>query len=195
MRPQPGYTDHDTLELPHIRVDASGAPEAPGGPGAPGAPGTPRSRPVFVDSSGRRQQRVRRLGWLLVVPAVAYVVLVLSSLFGGPTLRSPFLPAPRGVDAAPSKPPAAEPRPSASPVPRRSVVPVGGASRAPAPTAPAKPTAGTGSGSGTETGSGTAPTSRPSWAGNGNTQGTGSNGHGKPTAPPGQGGGKPGDKQ
>ncbi|MFD7558240.1 hypothetical protein ACFV9E_27310 [Streptomyces sp. NPDC059835] len=171
MRPQPGYTDHDTLELPRITV------------GSPNAAEPAEANPVFVDSSGRRQRRVRRLGWLLVVPAVAYVVLVLSSLFGGPALRSPFLPAPRGVDAAPSKAPAAEPQPSASAAPRRSATPAAAASQVPAPPTPDKPAPGNGSG--------TAPTTRPTTAPTGPAPIPGSNGHGRPTAPPGQGGGKP----
>lgn len=51
-------------------------------------------RPVFVDASGRRQQQVRRLGRILVVPAVAYVGLLVSTLLGGPTINIPFLPLP-----------------------------------------------------------------------------------------------------
>ncbi|MCX5013107.1 hypothetical protein OG765_19245 [Streptomyces sp. NBC_00555] len=175
MRPQPGYADDDTLELPRIHVASPSAAEAAG------------PRPVFVDSSGRRQRRVRRLGWLLVVPAAAYVVLVLSSLSGGPTLRSPFLPAPRGADAAPSKAPAAGPGPSASTGPRRSAAPAGATSQAPAPTGP---------GAVTTTGSGAAPTAGPALPsangnGNGASPGSGSAGQGKPTARPGHGGGKP----
>ncbi|MFD9727555.1 hypothetical protein [Streptomyces sp. NPDC059072] len=171
MRPQPGYTDCDTLELPRITVSPPNAAEPP------------EPSPVFVDSSGRRQRRVRRLGWLLVVPAVAYVVLVLSSLFGGPTLRSPFLPAPRVADAAPSRPPAAEPGPSASAAPRRTAGPASPVPAAAVSAAPAKPAAGNGTGTG--------PTARPTTAATGAAPSTGPNGHGKPTAPPGQGGGKP----
>ncbi|MET9854910.1 hypothetical protein ABZY57_18435, partial [Streptomyces sp. NPDC006450] len=78
--------------------------------------------PVFVDSSGRRQRRVRRLGWLLVVPAVGYVVLLLSSLFGGPTLSSPLLPLPhpsQAPDSAQSKAPTASPKPGSGAAPKR----------------------------------------------------------------------------
>ncbi|MFD7257885.1 hypothetical protein [Streptomyces sp. NPDC059874] len=174
MRPQPGYADDDTLELPRITVASPSAAEAA------------EPSPVFVDASGRRQRRVRRLGWLLVVPAAAYVVLVLSSLVGGPTLRSPFLPAPRGADAAPSKSPAAESGPSASAAPRRTSAPTAAASQAPA-AAPASPSAKPTPGNGSDT----APTSRPATTGNGASPGAGSNGQGKPTAPPGHGGGKP----
>jgi hypothetical protein len=56
-------------------------------------------RPVFVDASGRRQRRVRRIGWVLVVPAVAYVGMLASTLLGGPTVNSPFLPLPPGPHA------------------------------------------------------------------------------------------------
>ncbi|MGR4881353.1 hypothetical protein ACIPUC_18375 [Streptomyces sp. LARHCF249] len=172
MRPQPGYADDDTLELPRVRA------------ASPSTAGAAEPSPVFVDSSGRRQRRVRRLGWLLVVPAAGYVVLVLSSLFGGPTLKSPFLPAPRSADAAPSKAPAAEPgSPSASAAPRRTPA-APAASQAPAPPAPASQ-ATTGSGAPTA-----APTP-PAPNGNGASPGSGSAGQGKPTARPGQGGGKP----
>lgn len=177
MRPQPGYADDDTLELPRIRAAS---------PSGAGAAGAAEPSPVFVDSSGRRQRRVRRLGWLLVVPAAGYVVLVLSSLFGGPTLESPFLPAPRSADAAPSKAPAAEPRrPSPSVAPRRTPAATGATSRPPEPTAPA-PQA--------PPGNGAAPTAAPApptTNGNGASPGSGSAGQGKPTARPGQGGGKP----
>jgi hypothetical protein len=56
-------------------------------------------RPVFVDASGRRQRRVRRIGWVLVVPAVAYIGMLASTLLGGPTVNSPFLPLPSGPHA------------------------------------------------------------------------------------------------
>jgi hypothetical protein len=54
------------------------------------------ARAVFVDASGRRQRRVRRLGLILVVPAVAYVGLLASTLLGGPTVHTPLLPTPPG---------------------------------------------------------------------------------------------------
>lgn len=73
--------------------------------------------PVFVDRSGRRQRRVRRLGRLLVVPAGAYVVLLISTLLGGPTVRSPLLPAAQAPHPAEASPPA--PGPSAPAVPTR----------------------------------------------------------------------------
>ncbi|MFC1431427.1 hypothetical protein ACEZDB_12320 [Streptacidiphilus sp. N1-3] len=69
----------------------------------------------FVDSSGRRQRRVRRLGRLLLVPAAAYVALLVSTLLGGPTVRSPLLPAsPAAGSQVPGGPAADGAQPSAS---------------------------------------------------------------------------------
>ena len=59
------------------------------------------ARPVFVDASGRRQRRVRRVGRVLVVPAVAYIGLLVSTLLGGPTVNSPYLPLPAGPHVTP----------------------------------------------------------------------------------------------
>jgi hypothetical protein len=51
-------------------------------------------RPVFVDPSGRRQRWLRVVGAFGVLPAVGYVFLLLSTVLGGPTVQSPFLPLP-----------------------------------------------------------------------------------------------------
>ena len=99
---------------------------------------------MFVDASGRRQRRIRRLGRLLVIPAAGYVALLVSSLLGGPGVSSPFLPAPPRPHTAPR----AEPSPSTAP---RATTPHPAAARptavsarpsAPATTAP-RPTAST----------------------------------------------------
>ncbi|MFF7125967.1 hypothetical protein ACF07Y_18275 [Streptomyces sp. NPDC016566] len=50
------------------------------------------ARPVFVDSSGRRQRRVLRAARLLVIPAGGYVALLISTMLGGPSISSPFVP-------------------------------------------------------------------------------------------------------
>jgi hypothetical protein len=68
--------------------------------------------PVFVDASGRRQRLVRRVGRLLVVPAAGYVALLLSSVFGGPSISSPYLPLPKAAD---HRPVGSRPDTSASP--------------------------------------------------------------------------------
>ncbi|MEV5969466.1 hypothetical protein [Streptomyces sp. NPDC051921] len=97
MHPRPGITDDDTVEF--FVVDAAApAPHPP-------APSVPEASPVFVDTSGRRQRRVRRWGYLLLVPAVGYVALLISALLGGPTVQAPFLPsaqAPHTPTPAPS---------------------------------------------------------------------------------------------
>ncbi|WNM29049.1 hypothetical protein RKE30_00815 [Streptomyces sp. Li-HN-5-11] len=60
----------------------------------PDKPASDAVRPVFVDSSGRRQRRVRRAARLLLIPAGGYVALVISTMLGGPTIDSPFVPQP-----------------------------------------------------------------------------------------------------
>ncbi|WP_371501150.1 hypothetical protein OG871_30170 [Kitasatospora sp. NBC_00374] len=108
---------------------------APDRPAAAFAAHRPPS-PVFVDSSGRRQRLVRRLGRLLVIPAAGYVVLLVSTLLGGPTVHSPLLPAaqaPHPVPAPPAAPQSAGPTAevSGTPAPPRTPAPAangGGAS-------------------------------------------------------------------
>ncbi|MFG3348301.1 hypothetical protein ACGF1Z_24980 [Streptomyces sp. NPDC048018] len=184
MHQRPGTTPDDTMEL---RL-----PGAAGG-AARHAPSVmpPEPSPVFVDSSGHRQRRVRRWGRLLVVPAIAYVALLVSALLGGPTVQAPFLPSapaprtpapgPAPTDAAaPSRPSDADPssRPDATPTATR--IAAGPASGATDPSAgPARTTRPAPAGS---TGPTAGPTTRPT------PQGVRS---GRPTAPPGQGGGKP----
>ncbi|MER6569954.1 hypothetical protein ABT288_28145 [Streptomyces sp. NPDC001093] len=51
-------------------------------------------RPVFVDSSGRRQRRVLRAARLLMIPAGGYVALLVGTLLGGPGISAPFVPQP-----------------------------------------------------------------------------------------------------
>lgn len=65
------------------------------------APAAQAAGPVFVDGSGRRQRRVRRLGRLLLLPAAGYVVLLVSTAFGGPSVSSPYVPLPRSGDHRP----------------------------------------------------------------------------------------------
>ncbi|GAA1235049.1 hypothetical protein GCM10009665_26520 [Kitasatospora nipponensis] len=96
----------DTLELAPVRADL---------PAPPGPPGPAVAAPVFVDGSGRRQRRVRRAGRLLAVPAAGYVVLLVSSALGGPTVNSPFLPLPGPpATSAPPGPAAQPPAPTAA---------------------------------------------------------------------------------
>ncbi len=73
------------------------------------APAGQDAGPVFVDGSGRRQRRMRRLGRLLLLPAAGYVALLISAAFGGPTPSSPYVPLPRAGDHRPGD---AEPTPA-----------------------------------------------------------------------------------
>ncbi|MEU6011961.1 hypothetical protein [Streptomyces sp. NPDC047453] len=79
----------DVLTVPPPELDMPG-------PSVPGL-GTPKResvRPVFVDSSGRRQRRVLRAARLLVIPAGGYIALLISTVVGGPSLSAPFVPQP-----------------------------------------------------------------------------------------------------
>ncbi|MEV6113561.1 hypothetical protein AB0L59_13860 [Streptomyces sp. NPDC052109] len=83
-------TGKGTQPLP---VVAAPEPEPDSGT-EPAAPAGEPVRPVFVDSSGQRQRHVLRAARLLVVPAVAYVALLVSTMLGGPTVSAPFVPRP-----------------------------------------------------------------------------------------------------
>ncbi|MFD0265286.1 hypothetical protein ACFVGY_01635 [Streptomyces sp. NPDC127106] len=177
MHRPPGVPDEDTIELFLPDVDARAEVTA-----LPAA-ATQEERPVFVDSSGRRQLRVRRVGYVLVVPAAAYVVLLVSTLLGGPTIESPLLPSAQAPHSpAPGDPTAGTPGPtrsatSGSPRPapaaaRSSTPPASGGTDSPRP--------------------GTGPDPTKAAAEPGDTAPTQPGGHGRGrTAPPGQGGGKP----
>ncbi|GLV94393.1 hypothetical protein Slala04_58470 [Streptomyces lavendulae subsp. lavendulae] len=167
MHPAPGAHDEDTLEL--FLGDVPAARTAEGPPDPPHA-----EAPVFVDSSGRRQRRVRRWGRLLVIPAAAYVILLLSTLMGGPTFPSPFLPSAQ----APQPPAPGEPAKAATagPSPRRTA---GGSPRATPAATPGSSTPVTG------------PAPTKATDGPVNPPQASPNGRGRFTKPPGQGGGKP----
>ncbi|MGW7436548.1 hypothetical protein [Streptomyces sp. NPDC054849] len=177
MHPPLGIPEQDTMEL---FLGDVGAPSTAQGPPAPAA----AASPVFVDTSGRRQRRVRRWGYMLVVPAVAYVVLLISTVLGGPTIQSPFLPsaqAPHPPEpqstagtrtGGPSTPGAAR---SGSPRP----TPAASRGGAPSPAA-ATVTGGATPGGPTTTTEPAHPAPSPPGGG-----------RGRATEPPGQGGGKP----
>ncbi|MFG1820243.1 hypothetical protein ACGFIF_41245 [Kribbella sp. NPDC049174] len=61
-------------------------------------------RPVFLDSTGRRHRAIRRGGALLAVPVVGYLILLVSSLLGGPSLDTPLVPLPEAGKPAVEKP-------------------------------------------------------------------------------------------
>ncbi|MFE7213474.1 hypothetical protein ACFY0A_32585 [Streptomyces sp. NPDC001698] len=79
----------DVLTVPPPELDTP-SPPVPG----LGTPKRESVRPVFVDSSGRRQHRVLRAARLLVIPAGGYIALLISTVVGGPSLSAPFVPQP-----------------------------------------------------------------------------------------------------
>lgn len=125
-------------------VEAERAPDA-AGPARGAAVRPPAGRrasgdPVFVDGSGRRLRAVRRLGWVLVVPAAGYAALLVSSGLGGPTLDSPYLPLPQepgthGRQSGTAQPDASAP--SSRPAARTSTTAPGPGVAGPTTTAPA----------------------------------------------------------
>ncbi|QNE20437.1 hypothetical protein F1D05_24160 [Kribbella qitaiheensis] len=58
--------------------------------------------PVFVDSTGQRHRRIRRTAVWLAVPAVGYLVLLTSSLLGGPRVDTPLIPLPEAAKHQPA---------------------------------------------------------------------------------------------
>jgi hypothetical protein len=83
-----GSPHGDVLTVPHPEFD-TGAPIP-----EPETPANESVRPVFVDSSGRRRRLVLRAARLLVIPAGGYVALLISTMLGGPSISSPFVPRP-----------------------------------------------------------------------------------------------------
>ncbi|MEU4481140.1 hypothetical protein AB0F68_24255 [Micromonospora sp. NPDC023966] len=88
----------------------------PGGP----HPRTPSvlpgpARPVFVDATGARRQRIRRAGVLAAVTSLSYLPMAAFGLLPGPA--TPMLPGPVSVGGAPSGGPTRPPAVALSPRP------------------------------------------------------------------------------
>jgi hypothetical protein len=141
------------MQTPAVRPPDDAPPASKAADHRSGGPAM-AARPVFVDPSGRRQRRVRRLGWLLVIPAAGYAALLLSAAIGGPSVHSPYLPLPAAGEhgagsatARPSAPDTAGRTPAApgsvSPTARATAGGVPAAGPAPRPSAPGSTTAAT----------------------------------------------------
>ncbi|MFJ6940269.1 hypothetical protein [Streptomyces sp. NPDC101132] len=191
MHRPPGIQDDDTMEL---LLDGA---DAPGAVPDPRPEGVPEARPVFVDASGRRHRRVRRWGYLLTVPALAYVALLASTLLGGPTIEAPFLPSAQGPRSPePARPTAGATSPGPTHGDAKRVAPrtAPAATRAAAPSPRPGATAGTGGPTPTTpptTAPPTAPTPTRTTGGPTARPTPPGQGRGRPTSPPGQGNGKP----
>ncbi|MFJ8587606.1 hypothetical protein ACIRD2_23570 [Streptomyces sp. NPDC093595] len=70
------------------------------GPAGPGAQ-EPSDGPVFVDESGRRSKKLRRLGWVLAAACAVYAVTLVVAVIGGNS-SAPWLliPGPAGEEKA-----------------------------------------------------------------------------------------------
>ncbi|OLZ74163.1 hypothetical protein AV521_00210 [Streptomyces sp. IMTB 2501] len=91
----------DLLAVPAQGIDTQSIPFVPVPESEPD-PDTPEDepvRPVFVDSSGRRQRLVLRTARLLVIPAGGYVALLISTMLGGSGISAPFVPQPGATHA------------------------------------------------------------------------------------------------
>jgi hypothetical protein len=160
---EPGHS-HDPNE---VTVQLDGAGREVGRPAGAAPSGPERSDgPVFVDESGRRSRRYRRLGVIVGIACAVYAVVIVATLLSGNS-SAPWLPVPgqqkdRPAGKVETSPlpadPARPPGPGigsgiASPVPRGSTPrPPGtgaashpsGSAKAPDASADPKPPAGTG---------------------------------------------------
>ncbi|MFD7444167.1 hypothetical protein [Streptomyces sp. NPDC059909] len=82
-------------------------------------PGRPQPQegsdgPVFVDESGRRSKKFRRLGWVLVIACACYAITLVVALIGGNS-NAPWLLIPGPADEKPVSEVEQQPGPSDSP--------------------------------------------------------------------------------
>ncbi|MEU9466575.1 hypothetical protein AB0D78_07935 [Streptomyces avermitilis] len=117
----PGHS-YDPYEVT-VQLDGSGrqldGPLVGQGDGGPvGAGGQDSDGPVFVDESGRRRRRLRRLGMVVGIACAVYAVVIVATLLSGNS-NAPWLPVPRQKDDTPaarvdtSPPPSHRAHPSA----------------------------------------------------------------------------------
>ncbi|MFI6085850.1 hypothetical protein ACIBBB_33760 [Streptomyces sp. NPDC051217] len=100
-----------TVELDGLGRQLSELPgpatEADGGSAARAADSS--DGPVFVDASGRRSKKLRRLGWVLAIASACYAVALVASLMGGnssaPWLQIPGVSDKRDSDKVEIQPP------------------------------------------------------------------------------------------
>ncbi|WP_443068436.1 hypothetical protein [Streptomyces sp. NBC_01352] len=137
--------DHDPTHDPHevtVQLDGIGQQledllvrqAKGGGPvGGPAAGPEGSDGPVFVDESGRRSRRYRRIGIAVGLACAVYAVVIVATLLSGNS-NAPWLPVPGQQDGQPAG------KVDTSPLPAESAPPSGTPGGLPEPT----PTAGTG---------------------------------------------------
>ncbi|MFF4982534.1 hypothetical protein ACFY3O_21080 [Streptomyces sp. NPDC001046] len=144
----PGGADqaHDphevTVQLDSVQLGGERVRQAEDAPGA-GADGS-GDRPVFVDESGRRSRRLRRIGVVVALACGVYAVVIVATLLSGNS-NAPWLPVPGRSEEQPaekvdSSPPPAEAGPTEEPgaaVPGGVPAPVGATAPVPGPSAAA----------------------------------------------------------
>ncbi|WP_258055456.1 hypothetical protein [Streptomyces sp. Ru62] len=108
--PAPASTPQDaTIELGDVRLGAVGAESAVRDPrGSDG--------PVFVDESGRRSRRFRRLGVAVAVACAGYAAVIVATLLSGNS-AAPWLPVPGQHEDKPAGKVDTSPLPSVSATP------------------------------------------------------------------------------
>jgi hypothetical protein len=76
-----------------VTVQLDGGPEELDGPGKKGAGHDGSDGPVFVDESGRRSRRYRRIGMAIGIACAVYAVVIVATLLSGSS-DAPWLPVP-----------------------------------------------------------------------------------------------------
>ncbi|MFI2640448.1 translation initiation factor IF-2 [Streptomyces sp. NPDC018610] len=127
-----GPDGHDPGELT-VRLDRAGAgPDRPDGPGGLDGDAGGSDGPVFVDESGRRSRRFRRIGMAVGLTCGVYAVVIAVTLVSGNS-NAPWLPVPGQADQKPAG------KVDTSPAPSDSVLPSGTGGGAVAPGRPGLP--------------------------------------------------------
>ncbi|MFJ5263510.1 hypothetical protein ACIQAC_23910 [Streptomyces sp. NPDC088387] len=123
-----GYAEHShdphevTVQLDAVQLGAAAAVRAVPRGGHEGSDG-----PVFVDETGRRSRRFRRIGIAVAVACAVYAVVIVGTLMSGNS-NAPWLPVPGQQEGQPAG------QVDTSPVPERSAEPTDPGATAPGST-------------------------------------------------------------